>query len=335
MSTNERPRVTDAEKLRQERTVSLTEIAKIITPKKVAGKSGLVIKTRDFVYPLNPKGLAIGPVADLQIQAGDILLSQAFHGSNKFYLVHEPPHKACYPSTFLTVIRLTTDKVVPEYLFFYLQSETIARYFLEYRSGTFFPRLTLTKLRALPVVVPELQTQAKSKSVFRARHLTREEDLIAQVNAPLFAKGLPEKPIQREFVEELMQGIWVLKQEVMDKIIRHDLQELEGCSRNRYYKSLVILAGSLLEAFLLDWLSEIEGKDYFTASGHMMLGSLLNKLPGDVVNERVIGLAKRIKDARNMVHPKAYFQGEKIDHKLCEEILTNLRLVIQSRKRHE
>ncbi len=48
-------------------------------------------------------------------------------------------------------------------------------------------------------------------------------------------------------------------QESMDE----DLRELDICFTAGAYKATLVLAGSILEAFLLDWLSEIDGKNYF------------------------------------------------------------------------
>ena len=48
------------------------------------------------------------------------------------------------------------------------------------------------------------------------------------------------------------------------QIILRDLTELRLCIKSRAYKAAIIMAGSILEAFLIDWLCEIDGKDYFS-----------------------------------------------------------------------
>ncbi|MBR1441020.1 MAG: hypothetical protein IJ589_07345, partial [Lachnospiraceae bacterium] len=45
--------------------------------------------------------------------------------------------------------------------------------------------------------------------------------------------------------------------------MKEDIKELDSCFSSGAYKATLILAGSVLEAFLLDWLSEIDGKNYF------------------------------------------------------------------------
>lgn len=46
--------------------------------------------------------------------------------------------------------------------------------------------------------------------------------------------------------------------------ITDDIKELNACYRAKAYKATLILAGSILEAVLIDWLSEINQADYFT-----------------------------------------------------------------------
>lgn len=45
--------------------------------------------------------------------------------------------------------------------------------------------------------------------------------------------------------------------------MKEDIKELDACFASGAYKATLILTGSVLEAFLLDWLSEIDGKNYF------------------------------------------------------------------------
>lgn len=45
--------------------------------------------------------------------------------------------------------------------------------------------------------------------------------------------------------------------------MKEDIQELDICYASGAYKATLILSGSILEAFLLDWLSEIDGRNYF------------------------------------------------------------------------
>lgn len=44
------------------------------------------------------------------------------------------------------------------------------------------------------------------------------------------------------------------------------MKEIRVCFANKAYKATEILAGAFLEAFLIDWLSEIDGKKYLEES---------------------------------------------------------------------
>ena len=45
--------------------------------------------------------------------------------------------------------------------------------------------------------------------------------------------------------------------------LRADIKELNTCYSNGAYKAAIILAGSILEAVLIDWFSEIKHTNYF------------------------------------------------------------------------
>ena len=47
------------------------------------------------------------------------------------------------------------------------------------------------------------------------------------------------------------------------ELMLNDLNEIKSCLSVKAYKAAIILSGSVLEAFLLDWLSDRDGRDYF------------------------------------------------------------------------
>ena len=47
------------------------------------------------------------------------------------------------------------------------------------------------------------------------------------------------------------------------EIILKDFNEVKDCFKAKAYKATIILAGSVLEAFLIDWLSEKDNRNYF------------------------------------------------------------------------
>lgn len=320
---------------KQENIKLLKDVAEIIKPKQT-DQRGIVIKTRNFHYPLTYSDLETNIATSLTIDKGDILFSDTFSGEQKFYLINEKLKKIIFPSSFLVVIR--PKNISPEYLFLYLQSDTAKKYFLSNKSGGFFPRIPLSKLSEMPIVIPEKETQEKSKVLFENLFLQPKINVLSEINKQLFSKTKVKKPIQKEFLEEEFFKLKIFKKEILDKIIKQDFQELEKCRENKLYKSFLILAGSILEAFLLDWISEIESKDYFVKdSENFTLGKLifdkLRKIHPDIFNEDLTIKANRIMKKRNLIHPKEFFNSrELVNDKICEEIVADLKFILNSRK---
>lgn len=320
---------------KQENIKLLKDVAEIIKPKHT-DQRGTVIKTRNFHYPLTYPDLETNVATTLTIDKGDILFSDTFSGKQKFYLINEKPKKIIFPSSFLVVIR--PKNISPEYLFLYLQSDTAKKYFLSNKSGGFFPRIPLNKLAELPIVIPEKETQEKSSILFENLFLQPKINILSEINKQLFTKTKIKKPIQKEFIEEELFKLKLFKKEILDRIIKQDFQELEKCRENKLYKSFLILAGSILEAFLLDWISEIERKDYFIKdSENFTLGKLifekLRKIHPDIFNEEIISKANEIMKKRNLVHPKEFFNSnELVNDTICEEVMIDLRYILNSRK---
>ena len=323
-----------AKKIKQEKTQRLKDLADIIKPRYIK-EQGRVIKTRDFKYPLNYPELKTEKASSVNIHKGDILFSDTFSGEQKFYLIDKEPSLKIFPSTFLVVIR--PRQISPEYLFLYLQSDTAKKYFLGNKSGGFFPRIPLNKLSEMPVVIPEKETQEKSLILFENLFLQPKVNILSEINKELFTKTKVKKPIQKEFLEEEILKLRLFKKEILDKIIKQDFQELEKCRINKLYKSFLILAGSILEAFLLDWISEIERKDYFVkTSENFTLGKLifdkLKKMHPDIFNDELIRKASEIMKKRNFIHPKEFFNSrELINDSVCGEVVNNLRFILNSR----
>ena len=139
---------------------------------------------------------------------------------------------------------------------------------------------------------------------------------------------------------ELVNNLRTYKEEVKEKIIEQDLNEINTCFRHKAYKATLILVGSVLEAVLIDWLSELHGKNYFEEEyidHNGKVGTL-------AIYIRDIKYLKRpewideaekafaIKDKRNMVHAKLCLNSEeKINEDLCREVIGYLKDVLKTR----
>ena len=64
-------------------------------------------------------------------------------------------------------------------------------------------------------------------------------------------------------------------QDAKDIILR-DMNELRSCFTSGTYKAAIILAGSILEAFLIDWLSEIHDKDFLMKTSWYLINIVIS-----------------------------------------------------------
>lgn len=332
------PEFADSEnKLINEHTEPLISLCEVIKPRKIRNTKGKLMKTRNFKYPLIINELDDGETTSVSLLKGDILLSDSFSGAQKFHLIEDNFKTPVFASDFLTVIRTKTENITPEYLFLYLQSETIRKYFLRNLSGGVFQRINRDTLHNLPVIIPEQSLLNRSRTIFESLFLQKKEDLLKKINKELFTPNILEKPIQQEFLQEELDNLRIWKREIIEKLLQSDFAELEKCKQYKLYKSFLILSGSVLEAFLLDWLGEIENKDYFSADEEeYTLGKLIfekmRKTHKDIFDPEIIKKASYIKDKRNLVHPKVYFNNsESIDDTLCSEIISDLRVIFSKR----
>lgn len=87
----------------------------------------------------------------------------------------------------------------------------------------------------------------------------------------------------------------------------------------------------------MDWLSEIERKDYFSKETEKYtLGNLifnkLKKVHSNIFDEEFIKRANNIMVKRNLVHPKEFFNArEKITDSVCADVIKDLRVILNSR----
>ncbi len=131
--------------------------------------------------------------------------------------------------------------------------------------------------------------------------------------------------------------------------MQDDIQELKRCFDAKAYKSTLIMAGSILEAFLLDWLSEIDQEDYFkktyckkvvgddgfesykaTSSLSDYIDAIAEIQAPEWLEEK--DMAHKIRKGRNVVHPKCFIKSDKeIDEKTCKEVISYLEDIINKR----
>lgn len=127
-------------------------------------------------------------------------------------------------------------------------------------------------------------------------------------------------------------------------IILRDMNELRSCFTSGTYKAAIILAGSILEAFLIDWLSEIHDKDFFNED-FMVFDKYRNKYRRADLKDYISSIAElkkpnwfdaaskatEIRKKRNLVHAKLYINDADISRETCTEVINYLEYVINTR----
>ena len=264
-----------------------------------------------------------------------------------------------------TVIR--ARKTTPEYLYLYLKSKTAQKIYEELTIPLGFGHTTLwgssinptihksdSFIEQFPVVLPQKPDDYDIEK-FQEFSTPNEHHYLKQSTIP---------PVTMEDVlsRETINDIRFHNSSLIRKQVLEDIEELNICFSNKAYKATLILCGSILEAVLIDWLSEINGVNYFKKNKITVKRAKKDKngqsvvdSEGNPVFERVtiqhldqyINTIKEIKDPdwdaeadcadqirekRNLVHAKACLkQDARITESTCEQVIEHLKTVLRSR----
>ena len=324
-----RPDLVESEKnIRSEKWMKLSEIAEIFVPHFI-NQPTKVLSVKDFHYPFPESITTSKNGTDLLLKEGDILISSV--DTSKSFLITTTPPDEIRVSKSLYLIRPHSELVTPEYLFLYLKSETAQKYAARHEQGSVIRRITLETLKNFPVVIPSLLTQKQSTELFEKLFLRKSDDPIAEINQFLFTRQkLPQKAIQKELITEVIANLRESKKVLVGEILKSDFQEVEQCLRVKAYKSCLILCGSILEVVLLDWLSEIDQKDYFESSDNIKLYLVIKKLSEQLGES--LEKAQNVRKKRNLVHPKELLKASsEINDEVCRKVLSDLKDVLYQR----
>ena len=138
---------------------------------------------------------------------------------------------------------------------------------------------------------------------------------------------------------EIINKLKVYKEDIKEKILSEDLKELNTCFKHKAYKATLILAGSILEFVLIDWLSELKGINFFeeeyidhngkqgTLAIYIRDIKYLKKPEWMDEAEK----AYAIKDKRNQVHAKLCLKSDEINEDICRKVIGYLEDVLKTR----
>ena len=324
----------------------LCEVANILEPELIESNSGKIIildKLKD--YPFNAEEMSTVGRSTVRIQAKDLIV----HGSTqnpKVYYFQDCDEEIYAPKNSI-VIRPT--EIQPEYLAVYLKSEA-AKGVLELvqsvKGGgkTFLRTVYINKslIEEMPIPAPSRKSEEYIKRFnIENKYHIKYEDLLFYLNEN--NKKASNKPtIDGILDEELLRNVPRFKKEVFKESMDRDTKELKICYNNGAYKAATILAGSILEAILIDWVSEIYGKNFFDEpfmvekNGREYEARLV-----DYIRQiRFIKQPEWLKEAdeahhirrmRNSVHAKVSIESV-INKEECNKVIEYLQDVLMSRR---
>ncbi|MFZ2338905.1 MAG: restriction endonuclease subunit S [Bacteroidales bacterium] len=148
---------------------------------------------KSFLYP----DLKSDSISEKHLlQNGDIIF--AAKGTKNFAALYESKNKPAVASTSFFVIRLNEDfqdKVLPEYLTWYLNSASSQNYLKSQAVGSSIVSISKSVIDELELSIPDLDTQ---KAILRITHLRNaERKLLQQIEI------LREKQIQQEIINAI------------------------------------------------------------------------------------------------------------------------------------
>lgn len=335
--------------LNDEKTVPLSSVADIFQPRMIPETEGKAIVPKDMNYPFDTRGIGIRQQSTVKIQKNDILFPTA--GNGKPFLVTEEITEDIYASHFLAVIRCID--ISPEYLYLYLNSEVCQIIIEAQNTGAVFRKISLSALNNIPVIEPKEDSSVYESQVYALTHIekTYSESLVRQQKRLLayqkaFAKNEYQKKEKIEDILsiEIANKIKAFSEDNLRTFLTSDLKELNDCFRAKAYKATLILAGSILEAVLIDWLSDIHGVNYFDEeyyvtdrrTGRQKRADLIDYINEIKEIERPRWMdeatkAHEIRKKRNLVHAKLCINSDEINEEVCKQVIDYLRDVLKTR----
>lgn len=325
--------------LHNEEVYKLGDLVDIIMPGAIKEQAGKIVKLGNLKYPFDIAELSEQQITNVTLQKNDILFPMT--GNEKPFLVPDDIKETIYVGEHIFVLRCRD--IQPAYLFLYLNSEVCQ---------TIIPRVTRKSVEEIPVIKPLKDKQEYKLEAYILTHIgersyNANSDNMGEILSCWNALN-KKKRIERieDVLEiELLEKIKVYSTNQIQKLLHDDWTELNKCFGVGAYKATLILAGSILEALLIDWISELDGQDYF-AEDYMVIRGKKQKRADlyDYIKEiksikeskgsnwnNEESKANEIREKRNLVHAKLGINSDEINEKTCRIIIDDLRYIIKSR----
>ena len=325
--------------LKDEHLVQLSEIADVIPSYLDPNGVGIEVRALDGnrmpQYPYFPELDTIKTFpSTVKLQKWDIVEQH----NEYFFLVDKESDFDVYAPPATNVIRVKKG-FSPEYLYLFLTSKIAwkIRSVLTIPSGD-HSSASSRRLDEFPIVVPKEDT---SVYVDQFSKIASPDERVYQK----LAYSETNQNVRDILQAEVIQSIKFNNESLLRTHVEKDMKELNRCYEAKAFKSAIMLAGSMLETFLIDWVSEIDGINYFEeekvvtkkdgSQGSADLSDYIYYLYNYYKPKwnDVSKKAHQIRNKRNLVHVKLYLKrSEEITDELCRNIIDNLKEIINSRK---
>ena len=331
-----------------EEIVLLESVADIIKPRKREGK-GKCVSFKDLKYPFNINYVEESDISDVILQKGDIIIPIVNVGFNSSFLF--PGSEVdVYAAPNMFVLRC--NDILPEYLYLYMSSETAEVIFDSCSVGVGIKRLSFKTIKEFPIIKPSLEDQkyiddfnfitSIGKRVYNQDQSVKLQEYLKILEEYRDKIKEPEK-VEDILNIELAATIKMHNETQLRSFLVDDLKELNTCFSGGAYKATLILAGSILEAVLIDWLSEIDGVDYFEndyivtdRNGRSKRADLIDYINEIKYIERPRWMeeatkAHEIRKKRNLVHARLCINSDEVNERVCREVIGYLEDVLRTR----
>lgn len=316
--------------IQSENLIPLESVADIIFPHAATGEKAFLT---EYKYPIDYDNVKVGRATNVALHKYDIVMRGRM--PKLIYMVDEEPKTEICAKQSDVVIRPKSD-VQPEYLFLFLKSNTgqkVMNYFANYTSCR--PQLKREDFKHIYIAAPTLSEQEYRTAFEIENHYNVSYSTYNTLLANFKTKT--DDGISALFNDECIEAILKNKEDAFAKLIRADVLELNTCYKAKAYKATLIIAGSILEAVLLDWLSEKDGVNYFeTQYKSPKHDNLLNYI--NAIKEleaprwvQEAQMAHDIRKKRNLVHAKLGIDSDEVNEETCKMVLDYLEKVISTR----
>lgn len=317
-----------AENIESQPFARLADLVDVILPRRTNQK-GHVIRARDLREG-KTSGSLDGPMTNVHLKRGDVLVMSI--GKFETFLVEDLDDGATAADHFI-VLRCHDERISPEYLVTYLNSDFAWAFSQRHASGAVIQRLSKRDLVKMPVLIPEPAVLRQAEAVYRAVLDQKEEaDRLSQIaDARFKVEELTDTSIQAYFMSSVADLISERKARFLKEIIDDDIREIDACRKAGALKACVVLSGSVLEAVLLEWVAEREGKKPNSVAS-LKLHDIINQLieQGVLIDPKGEH-AHHIRQQRNIVHPMRMLKNEKLTENSVDEVLGMLKDIIHLR----